>query len=131
ISERQQQLNEVLRDISGLETVMDSIKNLRQQLVEKKDKIIKSMIVHKGLVSALWRLPTEVLSRNFHYCQCLPEKYLPPASKLVPMLLTRICQSWREVAVGMPRLWNSKTITKRRFSIVSRYTREGIRYNNF
>lgn len=104
LTERQQQLDAVLRDISGLETVMDGIKILHQQLVERKEKIIQSMTFHKGLGSALWRLPTEVITQIFHHC--LPEdKCLTPASNLAPMLLTRICRPWRNIAVDMPSLW--------------------------
>ncbi|KAG1747067.1 uncharacterized protein EDB91DRAFT_1245511 [Suillus paluster] len=105
ITERQQQVNAVLHEISGLETVMDGVKNVRQQLVEKKDSITQSMDLHKGLVSVLWRIPTEVLSHIFVHC--LPEAgCLSPASNLACiMLLTRICRGWREVAVGVPNLW--------------------------
>lgn len=104
LTERQQQLDAVLCEISGLETVMDDIKILRQQLVERKEKIDQSMTFHKGLRSALWRLPAEVLCQFFHHC--LPEdKYLSPESKLAPTLLTRICRPWRDVAVDMPSLW--------------------------
>lgn len=37
ITERQQQLDAVLQEVSGLESVMDRIKNLHQQLLKKKD----------------------------------------------------------------------------------------------
>ncbi|KAG2345960.1 hypothetical protein BDR05DRAFT_929858 [Suillus weaverae] len=102
--ERQQQLDAVLCEISGLETVIDGIKNFHQQLTGRKEKIIQSMTFHKGLESSLWRLPTEVLSQIFHLC--LPEnEYLTPSPNLAPMLLTRICRPWRNVAVDMPSLW--------------------------
>jgi hypothetical protein len=104
ITERQQQLDGVLHEISGLDTVMASINNLYRQLVEKKDKIAQSINLHKKLVLALWRLPTEVISQIFVHC--LPKHHhLWPSSKLAPMLLTRICRRWREVAVGLPTLW--------------------------
>ncbi|KAG2141914.1 hypothetical protein DEU56DRAFT_855412 [Suillus clintonianus] len=104
VAARQEQLDAVLRDISGLEAITDGIKNLHQQLVEQKDQITQSMTFHKGLVSSLCRLPTEVLSQNFHHC--LPgDKYMSPVSKFSPMLLTRICRQWREIAVDMPSLW--------------------------
>lgn len=62
------------------------------------------MKLHQGLVSALWRLPTEILSHIFVHC--LPDsKLLQPEMKLAPILLTRICRRWREVAVGMSSLW--------------------------
>ncbi|KAG2089462.1 uncharacterized protein F5147DRAFT_788312 [Suillus discolor] len=84
LAERQQQLDAVSYEISGLETVMDNIKILHQQLVERKENIKQSMTFHKGLRSALWRLPTEVLHQIFS---------------------SLICRPWREVAVDMPSLW--------------------------
>lgn len=104
LATRQQQLDAVLHQISGLETAMDDIDILYQQLVEQMEKITQSMAFHKGLGSALWRLPTEILSLIFHHC--LPEdKYLSPMSNMAPMLLTRICRPWRDVAVNTPSLW--------------------------
>ncbi|KAG1747853.1 uncharacterized protein EDB91DRAFT_1345052 [Suillus paluster] len=106
VTEHQQQLDAVLHEISVLETVMDSTKNLHQQLVEKKDKITQSMNLHKKRVSTFRRLPIELLCQIFVHC--LPESnHLSPASNLAPMLLTRICRRWREVAVGIPNLWSS------------------------
>ncbi|KAG2136862.1 hypothetical protein BD769DRAFT_1664414 [Suillus cothurnatus] len=105
ITERQYQLDTVLHDISGLQTVMDGIHTLQQQLIERKNKIIESINLHRRLVSPLWRLPTEVLSQIF--CHCLPQipelNELQSPSKLT--LLTSICRRWREVAVGISNLW--------------------------
>ncbi|OAX35245.1 hypothetical protein K503DRAFT_723284 [Rhizopogon vinicolor AM-OR11-026] len=62
------------------------------------------MNLHKGLLSALWRLSDEVLYQTF--LQCLPEPDIMQCSpELPPLLLTRICRRWREVAVDMPGLW--------------------------
>ncbi|KAG1738511.1 hypothetical protein EDB19DRAFT_894665 [Suillus lakei] len=105
VTERQQQLDSVLREISGLETVMDDIKNLHQQLIKQKDRTIQSMTFHKGIGSTLWRLPSEILSQIFYDCLPEDEYLLSPALEQAPMLLTRICRAWREVAVGMPSLW--------------------------
>ncbi|KAG1815760.1 uncharacterized protein BJ212DRAFT_1300199 [Suillus subaureus] len=66
VNECKQQLDVVLHDASALETVMVGIQNLHQSLVEQQDKIIQSRHLHKGFVSALWRLPTETLSYIFH-----------------------------------------------------------------
>lgn len=78
----------------------------RLQLLRKKDDMItKSMDSNRGLVSALWRFPSELLSLIFAHC--LPEtEHFLPSSKLAPMLLTRICRRWREVATGMSSLWS-------------------------
>ncbi|KAG2344820.1 hypothetical protein BDR05DRAFT_159123 [Suillus weaverae] len=42
-AKRQQQLDAVLHEISGLETIMDGVRNLHQQLVDKKEKITRSI----------------------------------------------------------------------------------------
>ncbi|KAG1861582.1 hypothetical protein DFJ58DRAFT_912772 [Suillus subalutaceus] len=115
VTERQQQLDAVSHEILRLETVIDSINHIHQQLVAKKDKIAQSMNSHKRLVSALWRLPAEVLSQIFAHCLPIGLKFgycLSPASKAVPMLLTRICRQWREVALGTPGLWHGLSVGK-------------------
>ncbi|KAG1853891.1 hypothetical protein DFJ58DRAFT_684145, partial [Suillus subalutaceus] len=66
------------------------------------------MVLDKRPPSAfsIWpgRLPTEVLCYIFDYC--LPDtKYLSPTPDMAPILLTRVCRRWREVAVDMPSLW--------------------------
>ncbi|KAG1798935.1 uncharacterized protein HD556DRAFT_161822 [Suillus plorans] len=62
------------------------------------------MNLHEEPVFDLCRLPTEVLCHIFIH---LPQTdyMLPPNSKSPPMLLTRICRRWREVALDMPSLW--------------------------
>lgn len=64
------------------------------------------MVLHKRLPLAfsIWRLPAEVLCHIFDYC--LPDtKHLSPTPDMAPILLTRVCRRWREVAVDMPSLW--------------------------
>ncbi|KAG0704584.1 hypothetical protein DFH29DRAFT_1067935 [Suillus ampliporus] len=87
---------------------MDSIKDLHQQLVEKKGKITQSMDLHKSFATTPptpWHLlPTEILSRIFEHCP--PEHhYLSPSTEDAPMLLTSICRRWREITVSMSSLW--------------------------
>ncbi|KAG1863827.1 hypothetical protein F4604DRAFT_1031306 [Suillus subluteus] len=97
VTELQQQLDAVSHEISRLETVIDSINHIHQQLVAKKDKIAQSMNSHKRLVSALWRLPAEVLSQIFAHCLPIGH-HLSPASKAVPML-------WICPVCGTDYLW--------------------------
>jgi hypothetical protein len=58
----------VLHEISGLEIIMDHVKNLHQQLADKKEMITRSINLHKGPVSTLWRFPNEFFAQNFHCC---------------------------------------------------------------
>jgi hypothetical protein len=104
IAERQQQLDRVEHEMSGLKAVADTFNGLYEQLGEKRDKINQSMNSHKGLISPLRRLPDEILSLIFIHC--LPEdSHLSLVKNKAPVLLTRICRQWRNIALDMPRLW--------------------------
>ncbi|KAG2032049.1 hypothetical protein BDR03DRAFT_66288 [Suillus americanus] len=105
ITERQQQLDAALQELSDMETVMESINNFHQQLVEKKDNIAQSLNLHRRHGSALWRLPTEVLSQIFHHCLTKSDDSEAPSDLEVLMWLTGVCQRWRDAAVGTPSLW--------------------------
>ncbi|KAG1747733.1 uncharacterized protein EDB91DRAFT_1262675 [Suillus paluster] len=82
IAKHQQQLDEVVQDMSGLENIIHSIRGLRKQLAKKQGKIIQSLNLHKsGLQS--------------------------PSTEEGHMPLTRIYRRWTEVAMGTPSLWCS------------------------
>ncbi|KAG1738507.1 hypothetical protein EDB19DRAFT_1852366 [Suillus lakei] len=114
VAERQQQLDAISAEISSFETARSGIRDLQRQLLKQKKKITKSINLHNRLRSALWRLPTEILSHIFHLC--LPDvpgfnTLKPPSQLTAPMLLTRICRRWREVAIGVPSLWRRLSVT--------------------
>ncbi|KAF7332628.1 F-box domain-containing protein [Mycena kentingensis (nom. inval.)] len=70
-----------------------------------------------GRAQGLTNLPTEILAHIF--VQCLPnlpqKTSAPPSQPLraanAPLLLARICRSWRAVALGTPWLWNRLCVT--------------------
>ncbi|OAX34341.1 hypothetical protein K503DRAFT_747560 [Rhizopogon vinicolor AM-OR11-026] len=84
---------------------MDGVKNLHQQLVGGQDETIHSTVLRRGYESALSRLPVEVLCQIFVLCLPAETRHFRISSKLAPILLTRICRRWREVAVTTPSLW--------------------------
>ncbi|KAG1758714.1 hypothetical protein EDD22DRAFT_909394 [Suillus occidentalis] len=103
---------------------MDGVQTLQQQLVGQKNKINESGNLPKGLVSPVCRLPTEVLSQIFYHCLGLSRSLSNlrlPSKLTAPLLLTRICRRWREVAVDMPNLWRmlSVAVTDRNWQQVA------------
>ncbi|KAG1878285.1 hypothetical protein F4604DRAFT_603118, partial [Suillus subluteus] len=75
-----------------------------QRLVDKRDKIIHS-VIHKEVGPAVSCLPAELLHEIFMHTLPPFDELLPPSKSRPPMLLTRICRRWREVAVNSPSLW--------------------------
>ncbi|KAG2035627.1 hypothetical protein BDR03DRAFT_1092985 [Suillus americanus] len=99
-------LDAIIGQDSGLETVRNDVGYRQRQLVEGKVDIIQSNTSPSrgSFSSPIWHLPTEILSEIFLYC--LPEdEDLVCTLRQAPILLTRICRRWREVAVSLPRLW--------------------------
>ncbi|KAF8063297.1 hypothetical protein FPV67DRAFT_1672332 [Lyophyllum atratum] len=52
-------------------------------------------------------LPTEILSKIFLQCADIDSSSLTPANTIdVPLLLTKVCRSWRTIAIGTKCLWS-------------------------
>ncbi|PPQ92965.1 hypothetical protein CVT25_000166 [Psilocybe cyanescens] len=72
--------------------------------IEQANRFVRR---HKGLISPIRRLPTEILQEIFRWVgqttQMADRKWR--WNKLLPWVLGQICQSWRIVALDTPSLW--------------------------
>lgn len=88
---------------------MKRVRDVHQQLLDKRDQIVVSMQVHQGLISCIRRLPSELLGEIF--LRCLPpQPHIEPDTTTAPLLLLAVCRGWRKVALGTPRLWCSLSV---------------------
>ncbi|KAF7333051.1 F-box domain-containing protein [Mycena venus] len=55
-------------------------------------------------------IPSEITAQIFTYC--LPASISPPEIDTAPLLLTRICRDWRNLAQDSPELWTSLKIDR-------------------
>ncbi|TDL20650.1 hypothetical protein BD410DRAFT_899377, partial [Rickenella mellea] len=62
------------------------------------------LIMHHGGPSPIDKLPDDVLSQIF--LACLDPPLSRPNIRKAPVILGRICRSWRRLALDMPLLWN-------------------------
>ncbi|KAK7006408.1 hypothetical protein R3P38DRAFT_3282712 [Favolaschia claudopus] len=83
------------------------LESLIEQLALQRNRVRDYILPHKALISHPRRLPPEILEEIF--IQCLPTGTRRSAMSATeaPLLLGRICSSWRSIAFGMPRLWTS------------------------
>ncbi|KAJ7500444.1 hypothetical protein B0H11DRAFT_782548 [Mycena galericulata] len=58
-------------------------------------------------------LPTEITTEIF--LRCLPKGAQESRRRIAPLLLGGICQDWRKIALGTPRLWRALRLTLDRF----------------
>ncbi|KAF8150216.1 hypothetical protein B0H34DRAFT_826608 [Crassisporium funariophilum] len=106
ILEIQSLLEEPTAKLARLESRIEVINLLLKKLTQEHETMSLYIQDHRALISPLRRLPPEVQQEIFIHC--LPtDNYAVMAVSEAPMLLTHVCNSWRQLALATPRLWSS------------------------
>ncbi|PPQ86631.1 hypothetical protein CVT25_006815 [Psilocybe cyanescens] len=86
--------------IKQLEDINAEIKRLEEKRVELEKYINR----YSRILAPIRRVPPDILCTIFEHC--LPTHRNPTmAATEAPMLLTRICSSWRSIAMSFSSLW--------------------------
>ena len=94
-----------LNELQEVEAKIRRFSELLQKLKTKRKRIQKIINDHHIILSPARRLPPDVLHEIFLHC--LPTRHNPIMKfSEPPLLLTRICSSWRAIALSSPRLWS-------------------------
>ncbi|KAJ6594528.1 hypothetical protein B0H19DRAFT_921036, partial [Mycena capillaripes] len=81
------------------------IQNTIQKLAEERDTLSSYVEAHRALTSPLRRLPLDIIEEIF--MACLPTHRNCAMTALeAPVILGRICSSWRSISLSTPRLWS-------------------------
>lgn len=91
----QTELSNVDNEIARAQAVLNRLKLERQRLHE-------SLTHSQSLVAPIRSLPAEVLSEVF---MAVPRNE-PFSISNSPVLFTRVCSQWRDVAISTPQLWD-------------------------
>ncbi|KAJ7640669.1 hypothetical protein DFH06DRAFT_1334393 [Mycena polygramma] len=112
LEDPQNELALVAEEISRLQSLIDDAAHKRRRLQQFID-------AHLALVSPMRRLPDDILRGVF--VATLPATRNPTiSSDEGPLLLCRVCKSWRAVALTTPRLWAALHIVVPRPSRLAR-----------
>ncbi|KAL0573819.1 hypothetical protein V5O48_008127 [Marasmius crinis-equi] len=99
------EIEEVKAFLRDPEAEYNSIQEEIAKLRARQDELDVLINQHSALTSSVRRLPDEVLKEIF--IQCLPDYHLPTRDlDEAPLLLTTVTNSWRQVALSTPALWN-------------------------
>jgi hypothetical protein len=91
------QLKRLSIKINAMQQVID-------QLAEERDRLSAYIDAHKALISPFRRLPIDIVQEIF--MACLPtHRNCVMSAREAPVLLGRICSSWRAISLATPRLW--------------------------
>ncbi|KAJ7762521.1 hypothetical protein B0H16DRAFT_1688121 [Mycena metata] len=74
------------------------------KLAAERDAVAIFVDAHKALISPARRLPLDIIQEIFIACLPTHRNCVMSASE-APVLLGRLCSSWRAISLSTPRLW--------------------------
>ncbi|KAJ7019195.1 hypothetical protein C8F04DRAFT_975995, partial [Mycena alexandri] len=104
-------LVEPLTRLKRLDARIADLQKTIDKLTEERVAVSIYVDAHRALVSPVRRLPLEILQEIF--VACLPtHRNCVMSMTEAPVLLGRICSSWRALSLTTPRLWCSLHIVE-------------------
>ncbi|KAJ6481721.1 hypothetical protein C8R45DRAFT_1002832 [Mycena sanguinolenta] len=98
-------LTEPCARLKRLEDEIAVLQKTMDKLIEERDTVGAFVEAHKALTSPLRRLPLDIIEELF--MACLPTNRNCVMSAMeAPVLLGRVCSSWRTISLSTPRLWS-------------------------
>ncbi|KAF7376847.1 hypothetical protein MSAN_00102200 [Mycena sanguinolenta] len=99
-------LVEPILRLKGLDDEIMKLQKAIDQLVEERSRVAAYVEIHKALLSPVRRLPLDIIQELFIACLPTHRNCVMSASE-APVLLGRVCRSWRAISLSTPRLWSS------------------------
>ncbi|KAJ6470526.1 hypothetical protein C8R45DRAFT_875248 [Mycena sanguinolenta] len=95
-----------LKDLNNVTGEINSLQSMIDDAVHRREKLRQFIDAHLALLSPFRRLPDDIVQSLF--TATLPSTTNATiSSNEAPLLLCRICKSWRAVALSTPQLWAS------------------------
>ncbi|KAJ6472789.1 hypothetical protein DFH09DRAFT_953876 [Mycena vulgaris] len=105
IAEIQSLLVEPTTRLKHLDDEITELREALGKLVDERDKLGAYVDAHRALISPVRRLPLDIVQEVF--IACLPtHRNCVMSAVEAPVLLGRICSSWRAISLSTPRLWS-------------------------
>ncbi|KAJ6594552.1 hypothetical protein B0H19DRAFT_917902, partial [Mycena capillaripes] len=90
--------------LNCLDDEITTLQNAIQKLAEERDTLVTYVEAHRALTSPLRRFPRDIIEEIFMAC-LPPNRNCVMSCKEAPVILGRICSSWRTISLSTPRLW--------------------------
>ncbi|KAJ3547786.1 hypothetical protein NMY22_g1512 [Coprinellus aureogranulatus] len=106
-----EELRDIEAELKDVEVELEAVRLRFQALNEKKEECERFIARHSALFNPIRILPDEILHAIFD--RCTPDRQSFPARAATdhmsagesPLLLTYVCQRWREIALDYRALW--------------------------
>ncbi|KAF7336757.1 hypothetical protein MVEN_02110900 [Mycena venus] len=98
-------LEEPCLKLKRLDDEIDAMRKALDKLSEERDALNAYLQAHRALMSPIRRLPLDIIQEIF--MACLPtHRNCVMSAQEAPVILGRICSSWRAISLATPRLWS-------------------------
>lgn len=101
-----QLLVEPRNQLSRLDTEISRLQRSFDELSAKRNQLSDFITLHQALLSPIRRIPQEILQEIFVRC-LLSDHNSVMSCREAPLLLGRVCSSWRSISRSTPILWSS------------------------
>ncbi|KAJ6481680.1 hypothetical protein C8R45DRAFT_1002655 [Mycena sanguinolenta] len=98
-------LTEPCTRLKRLEDEIAVLQKTMDKLIEERDTVAAFVEAHKALTSPLRRLPLDIIEELFMACLPTNRNCVMSATE-APVILGRVCSSWRTISLSTPRLWS-------------------------
>ncbi|KAJ7441743.1 hypothetical protein FB451DRAFT_1150512 [Mycena latifolia] len=105
ISEIQTLLTEPILRLKRLDDEIADLQKALDKLAEERAGLSAYVDAHRALISPVRRLPLDIIQEIFVACLPTHRNCIMSAVE-APVLLGRICSSWRSISLSTPRLWS-------------------------
>ncbi|KAJ7887406.1 hypothetical protein B0H13DRAFT_2042943 [Mycena leptocephala] len=94
-------INELRQRLFDLDATISHHESIVQDLKQQRADVLSQLAF---VVYPVLTLPTEITTEIFKWCYEAGLRLLP---SVAPLLLTRVCRDWRELALSTPALWDT------------------------
>ncbi|KAF8137256.1 hypothetical protein EV363DRAFT_1580935 [Boletus edulis] len=109
VSERNTHISTLVLQMANVDSAIRKLAAIQAKLEQDSAHVRGSLLAHQALTSPARRIPPEVLGEVFYHCLS-KTPYITPRDVESPMMLTRVCRHWRDVALSTPHLWSSLSV---------------------
>jgi hypothetical protein len=96
--------------IAQLDDEIAQTQTTLNNLVSKRQSTLWIRDAHAALLSPMQRMPPEILAEIF--TNCLPcDRHGKISTQSAPLLLMAVCRRWNAVALSLPKLWATISVT--------------------
>ncbi|KIM44045.1 hypothetical protein M413DRAFT_443105 [Hebeloma cylindrosporum] len=98
-------LQPLLKDCEDVDTEIERLDSLLREQKARRLEMQSTVDQYNTILSPARRLPADILHEIFWHCLPTHRNSVMLSSE-APLLLTRICSSWRAIAFASPKIWS-------------------------